>query len=340
MNDKTQTFLTLSNFFSYTSNQFNTSVKIIRADNGTEFVNHNCSKFFSFLGIIHQKTVSYSPQQNGKVERKHQHILQVARALMSQSQLPIFFWGHAILMETHIISILQTKVLNWKTPFEKVHNKFPSYSNLKIFGCLAFATNVIPHKSKFESRAIMCCFLGYNPCQKAYKLYDLTNKKIIMSRDVVFYENHFPFKGKSNIHDVSNDVLPVDSAEELDFQVQHQDFIPSNDYNSDVLDIEELDDVAEIEEEQQNQEQVHINLNTGRTGTRTRKIPSWHIDYVMHCNTSDDGESSKVYTSPHVPPTFPYIQSPILTQCHKSLLSLVSSLNEPSFYEQACEDVE
>lgn len=47
------------------------------------------------------------------------------------------------------------------------------------------ATNVIPHKTKFKSRVIMCCFHGYNQFQKAYKLYDLTDKKIVMSRYVI-----------------------------------------------------------------------------------------------------------------------------------------------------------
>lgn len=69
----------------------------------------SCQRLFSSLGIRHQKTVSYSPQQNGRVERKHHHLLQVARALFSQSNLPIHLWGHTILMATYIINLLPTK---------------------------------------------------------------------------------------------------------------------------------------------------------------------------------------------------------------------------------------
>lgn len=78
--DKTQVLLTLSNFFVYVKNQFLTTVKIIRTDNGSEFINHNCQNLFSSLGIVHQRTAPYSPQHNGRVERKHQHLLQVARS--------------------------------------------------------------------------------------------------------------------------------------------------------------------------------------------------------------------------------------------------------------------
>ena len=167
LQDKIQVYLTLKNFLSYVSNQFQTSIKSVRTDNGSEFVNSNCSTLFSSNGILHQRTTSYSPQQNGRVERKHQHLLQIARAVLFQAKLPIHFWGHAILMATHIINILPTQVLNWNTPFQKLYNKPPSYTNLKVFGCLCFATNTIPHKTKFDSRSTMCCFIGYSSGQKA-----------------------------------------------------------------------------------------------------------------------------------------------------------------------------
>lgn len=227
LSDKTQVFLTPSNFFAYVSNQFQTCVKVIRTDNGSEFVNHNCQKLFSSLGIVHQRTIPYSPQQNGKVERKHLHFLQIARALLSQANLPIHLWGHAILMATHIINILPTKLLTWDTPFERLYNK-PPYTNLKVFGCLCFATNTIPHKPKFESRATMCCLIGFNSGQKAYKLYDLNEKNILMSRDVIFYENLFPCKGVQDSLTGEKLVIPnVIYDDQCSFETAAEQFIPS-----------------------------------------------------------------------------------------------------------------
>ena len=50
-------------------------------------------EYFLDNGIVFQSTCVGMPQLNGRVERKHQHILNVARALRFQGSLPITFWG-------------------------------------------------------------------------------------------------------------------------------------------------------------------------------------------------------------------------------------------------------
>lgn len=88
MQNKTQAIKLIVNFIKYVSNQFDTRIKIIRTDNGSEFVGLECQEIFSNNGILHQWSGPYTPQQNGVVERKHRHLLQVARALLHQSGLP------------------------------------------------------------------------------------------------------------------------------------------------------------------------------------------------------------------------------------------------------------
>jgi len=77
-------------FIAYAENQFQTTVQIIRTDNGAEFA---MKDFFSSKGIIHQTTCVETPKQNGIVERKHQHLFNVTCALLFQANLPPSFLG-------------------------------------------------------------------------------------------------------------------------------------------------------------------------------------------------------------------------------------------------------
>lgn len=62
--------------------QFNTKIKSIRTDNGVEF---DMKEFYARKGFIRQKSCVETPQQNGVIERKHQHILNLARVFFSQA---------------------------------------------------------------------------------------------------------------------------------------------------------------------------------------------------------------------------------------------------------------
>lgn len=79
----------LKKFCAMVDRQFDKKVRVIRSDNGYEFI---CLRpFFEHEGILHQTSCVYTPQQNGHVERKHGHILNVSRSLMFQASLLIHF---------------------------------------------------------------------------------------------------------------------------------------------------------------------------------------------------------------------------------------------------------
>jgi len=62
-------------------NQFSKSVKVVRSDNGREFTSGAMQAFYAEHGIFQESSCMDTPQQNGQVEHKHRHILNMARAL-------------------------------------------------------------------------------------------------------------------------------------------------------------------------------------------------------------------------------------------------------------------
>lgn len=120
---KTQTTSIFSSFITIAQTHIDSKIKCVRTDNGSEFVNLNFSSLLNKHGIIHQRTCPYTPQQNGVVERKHRHLIELARALMFQAALPNYFWPFSFLMATYIVNRLPSVVLNWKTPYELLFRK-------------------------------------------------------------------------------------------------------------------------------------------------------------------------------------------------------------------------
>lgn len=141
-----------------------------------------------------------------------------------------------------------------------------------------------------------------------------------MSIDVTFYEKKFPYKGvvKGSVSD--NFVIPqMINEDPCSFKVNDEELLHSQDYNRDNFDL--INKNEEFYDPWQNGHNENINHTENlRTSTRHRKNPTWHKDYVMHCTK----DTSKKFTSPHYPPTFPYFHFAMLTQTHRNLFSLIS----------------
>nr|GEW70501.1 hypothetical protein [Tanacetum cinerariifolium] len=136
----------------YIANHFNAKPKFLISDNGTEIVNGDCLAYLRKQGIVHQKSMVYTPQQNAIVERKHRHLLNTARALKFHSGLPNKFCSDCVLTATYLINKMPMKILDWKTPFEMLQGEPPSYDHLRVIGCyvlqldVSFQEDIFPFK--------------------------------------------------------------------------------------------------------------------------------------------------------------------------------------------------
>ena len=177
-------------FITMTENQYNTTVKAVRSDNANEL---KFTDLYASKGIVSYHSCPETPEQNSTVERKHQHILNVARALLFRSNVPLKFWGDCVLTDVFLINRLPSPVIGNKTPYENLTGKQPEYESLKTFGCFCYASTSTKNRFKFDPRARAYIFLGYPTGYKGYKLLDIDTHSVSISRHVIFHEEIFPF---------------------------------------------------------------------------------------------------------------------------------------------------
>ncbi|KAL9241264.1 hypothetical protein vseg_015395 [Gypsophila vaccaria] len=358
LNDKTMVFETFMNFVAMVDNQFSTTIKSVRSDNGTEF---NCLKsYFRTNGILFQTSCVGTPQQNGRVERKHQHILNVARALRFHAGLPIKFWGECALAAVHLINRTPSLVLNGKTPFEVLFGSPPSFDDLRVFGSLCFAHNQRAKGDKFASRSRKCVFMGYPYGKKGWYLFDLERDEFFVSRDVKFYEDIFPFKDTEASNKASSTYDVLLPLEALDDSVWFCDDeapsvlpppsspTPSADTNVRTTAISPAVSPA-------------TSANSAPTTTTTttadiegaaemgrgyrRKFPSTALnDYVVETITRGNTPSSVGHVTVCSPPSgtpYPiahYVNCDKFSVAHRQFLAAITNHTEPRNFKEAFKD--
>nr|GEU53652.1 retrovirus-related Pol polyprotein from transposon TNT 1-94 [Tanacetum cinerariifolium] len=103
-------------------------VRCIRTDNGTEFVDQTLREYYEQVGISHETSIAFSPQQNGVVERQA-----VATACFTQNRFII-------------------RLRHSKTPYELLHDKLPDLSYFHVFGALCYPTNDSENLGKLQPK--------------------------------------------------------------------------------------------------------------------------------------------------------------------------------------------
>ncbi|GAA0139745.1 hypothetical protein LIER_01231 [Lithospermum erythrorhizon] len=210
---------------------------------------------------------------------------------------------------TESFSKLPTSVLSWKSPFEILYGKQPNFDCLKVFGSLCYVTNTSPHKSKFDARVSPGIVIGYPPNQKAYKVFDLKTKTVLISR-IVFHEKPFPYSPDfqscsfvpvtHNVPPDTQDPLPVvpithgHVISPIDNSMPVVDNVlevsPVNEFTPIVDPVNQFVDTSASSS--MSDQSSHLDINNDmvsspsldvpvRQSTRTRQHPTWLNDYLL-----------------------------------------------------------
>ncbi|GJY62929.1 retrovirus-related pol polyprotein from transposon TNT 1-94 [Tanacetum coccineum] len=116
----------------------NKTVRFIRTNNGTEFVNKTLYDHYEKVGIFQKKTIPRTPQQNGIVERRNRTLVEAARTMLIFSKAPMFLWAKVMATACYTKNHFLIHTRHDKTPYELVHNKKPDLTFFQLTEQMAF----------------------------------------------------------------------------------------------------------------------------------------------------------------------------------------------------------
>lgn len=82
----------LLQFKTFVKNQFSRSIKNFQSDNGIEFTSNKVQALFASFGVLHWISWPHTQAWNGRVERKHKHVLGIGLAMMYHLHVPTSYW--------------------------------------------------------------------------------------------------------------------------------------------------------------------------------------------------------------------------------------------------------
>ncbi|KAJ0716476.1 putative RNA-directed DNA polymerase [Helianthus annuus] len=166
MERKDQTFESLMFLFKKMETLYKLPIRRIRSDNGTEFKNNRMLEFCNEKGILHEFSAPYTPRQNGVAERKNRTLIEIARTMLADSKLSIFFWSEAVASACYTLNQVLTVKKYKKTCFELLHRYKPNLKFLEPFGS---PCTFIDENGKFGAKTNDGFFVGYaSPLKRVF----------------------------------------------------------------------------------------------------------------------------------------------------------------------------
>lgn len=257
-------------YINMTQTKFNRKLENLRCDNGREYCSNDFRKLCKDNGTTIDYTVPYTPQQNGKSERFNRSIVEKTRSMLSESNISKTFWNEAVRTAVYIINRSPSASLeNKKTPAEVWYGRKPDVSNMRVFGCSAWAHIPKQLRRKLDFKATNCIFLGY--MNNGYRLWDVKDKKVIISRDVVFNEKLNKKRDQEIIINEDEENVHIENINVMDNNLNEQDEPQHN-----------RDNDGENNNNNENRNVLGQNNNIQGRPKRGIKPPERFRDYVMY----------------------------------------------------------
>lgn len=191
LRDKAQTHLALAKLFAEFEVETGHRILRIHTDQGSEFMNNRTELLFAIEHAVHQTSATYTPQQNGMVEREIQSITQMARTMLLSADVPANLWDEAIKTACFIRNRLPNKNAN-NSPFEIATKRKPRLAHLCEFGRPVHVVIDDHYLKKFDARTEEGYIVGFTLRTNTYRVLLKQSQRVIESCNVIFRPHKQP----------------------------------------------------------------------------------------------------------------------------------------------------
>ncbi|KAJ9539037.1 hypothetical protein OSB04_031770 [Centaurea solstitialis] len=336
LENKDETSSLIINFIKAVQVQLKLPVQTVRTDNGTEFKNNVLKSFYNSFGITQTFSAARTPEQNGVVERRNRTLVEAARSMLAESQLPQYLWAEAVntACYTQNRSIIHRRF--GQTPYHILFGRVPSVGHFKAFGCKCFVLNETENRGKFGPKSDELLFVRYSESSIAYR--DLNKQTRIVSESInVYFDPITELSSENSSSSATNPVVNADSttqdssmcsesshASYLDylFQSVYDDFTnaPSSSTENALasLSLPSSSDSV-MNSSPQNDQHISVSIDTQSSDTSPLSVPEFSSIPAQSISADQDIPSSSaghVSTETLEPsttliPVEPYVSSPI-----------------------------
>jgi transposase InsO family protein len=277
--NKSQVVEKFSEFIKMTKTETGKSIRMIRSDNGTEYINEDVKKLLAKHGILQQLTVPYTAQQNGREEREFRTIMESVRSMLFDKKLEKSFWAEAANSAVYLLNRSGKSPQKNVSPFELWFGKRP---NLELilhggqFGMTVWSYIPKEKRKKLDAKSERGIFMGYSEMTKGYRIYLPEKRKIKMAREIIFEKEEIMVEPKETYVYLDIDTEDEEPRSQSKLGNSHQ-----------------IDNTEETKDESEEEEEADVDDADTRPKRETKR-PA-HLDDYDTCFFGLDVEEPTTY---------------------------------------------
>jgi len=188
-NDELETFKKMKPVI---ERELGAKIKAHQSDNGGEYTSNEFKQYLLDQGIAQRFSRPFSPESMGVAERLNRQLLATTRCILIQAQMPGKFWAGAVSTACYVKNKCASSTLGGKAPYGLVHGRDLEEKDLQNCGCSEARCGHIIGLVTSSMRGRRSAFSWGTPRTPADTDWDVKNKEVIISRDVVCVEEKFP----------------------------------------------------------------------------------------------------------------------------------------------------